>query len=52
MPSALRTACILAQGLNADEAEQGIGALDEELLQRPVIDHLWNIKVHLSADHL
>ena len=35
------------QGLNADEAEQGIGALDEEMLQRPAIDHLWNIKVTL-----
>lgn len=32
------------QGLNADEAEQGIGALDEEMLQRPAIDQLWNIK--------
>lgn len=39
---------MLPQGLNADVAEQGIGALDEELLQRPVIDHLWNIKVLLK----
>lgn len=36
---------VLTQGLNADVAEQGIGALDEELLLRPVIDHLWNVKV-------
>ena len=33
------------QGLNARETEQGIGELDEDMLQRPVIDHLWNIKV-------
>ena len=33
------------QGLNASETEQGIGELDEDMLQRPVIDHLWNIKV-------
>ncbi len=37
------------QGLNADEAEQGIGALDEEMLQRPAIDQLWNIKAWLLA---
>ncbi|DBA81285.1 TPA: hypothetical protein ACH3X2_006902 [Trebouxia sp. C0005] len=37
----------LSQGLNADEAEQGIGALDEEMLQRPAIDQLWNIKDYL-----
>lgn len=37
----------LSQGLNADVAEQGIGVLDEEMLQRPVIDHLWNIKDYL-----
>lgn len=37
------------QGLNADEAEQGIGALDEEMLQRPAIDQLWNIKVWFLA---
>ncbi len=35
---------ISLQGLNADEAEQGIGTLDEEMLQRPAIDQLWNIK--------
>ena len=38
---------VLLQGLNAEEAEQGIGMLDEEMLQRPVIDHLWNIKASL-----
>ncbi len=40
---------ICMQGLNADEAEQGIGALDEEMLQRPVIDQLWNIKAWFLA---
>ena len=37
------------QGLNADEAEQGIGALDEEMLQRPAIDQQWNIKAWFLA---
>ncbi len=37
------------QGLNADEAEQDIGALDEEMLQRPAIDQLWNIKAWFLA---
>lgn len=37
--------CCAEQGLNASEAEQGIGELDEDMLRRPVIDHLWNVKV-------